>query len=169
MEVIVFGLGRYGSRLLQQLRDAGIEAVGVDFDPEAVREFKRSKLPVRFGDGEDAGFPQWDSNRALLHALTAAGFHGQVAAAARDVAHRRALVKAKVLRIRRDPAADHDALWPGAEPGLHRHHHAAGALAGLTPISAQATGSVIGFPFAIVQVRSCESPSSAPIPTIASS
>jgi Trk K+ transport system NAD-binding subunit len=36
--VIVFGLGRYGSRLLQQLRSAGgMEAIGVDFDPEAVR------------------------------------------------------------------------------------------------------------------------------------
>jgi len=53
---VVFGLGRYGSRLLEQLRAAGIDAIGVDFDPEAVRELRRRRLPVRFGDGEDADF-----------------------------------------------------------------------------------------------------------------
>ncbi len=39
--IIVFGLGRYGSRLLQQLADARIPVLGVDFDPEAVRTLRR--------------------------------------------------------------------------------------------------------------------------------
>jgi len=126
-EVVVFGLGRYGSRLLEQLRAAGVKAIGVDFDPEAVRELRRRHLPVRFGDGEDPDFvetlplaqarwvittfPQWESNRALLHALQAAHFKGRIAGAVRDAAHGRALAAAGVQRILNpfDDAADHAA------------------------------------------------------------
>ena len=112
VEAIVFGLGRYGSRLLAQLRAAGVEAIGVDFDPEAARALRAAGLPVRFGDGEDpdfleslplrearwvvSTFPQWDSNRALLHALSAVGFRGSIAGAARDAAHARALAAAGI-------------------------------------------------------------------------
>jgi len=124
---IVFGLGRYGGRLLRQLRSAGVRVVGVDFDPEAVRALKAEGLPVLFGDGEDPGFieslplarvdwiittfPQWESNRALLHALDTAGFAGRVAAAVRDEVHREFLAGAKVARILDpfDDAADHAA------------------------------------------------------------
>ncbi len=123
-EVIVFGLGRYGSRLLQQLRSAGVEVIGVDFDPEAVRALQAQQLPVQFGDGEDPDcleslplsrlrwvvttFPQWESNRALLHALKVARFEGEVIAAVRDAAHGRALREAGVQRILNpfDDAAD---------------------------------------------------------------
>jgi len=126
-DVVVFGLGRYGSRLLEQLRTAGVNAIGVDFDPEAVRELRRRRLPVRFGDGEDPDFvetlplaqarwvittfPQWESNRALLHALQAAHFKGRIAGAVRDAAHGRALAAAGVQRILNpfDDAADHAA------------------------------------------------------------
>jgi Kef-type K+ transport system membrane component KefB len=133
VEVIVFGLGRYGSRLLTQLRDAGIEAIGVDFDPEAVRELRRHKLPVRFGDGEDPDFleslpladarwvvttfPQWESNRALLHALKAVRFQGRIAGAVRDAAHGRALMAAGIDRVFNpfDDAADRAASSLAAE------------------------------------------------------
>jgi hypothetical protein len=133
VEVVVFGLGRYGSRLLAQLRDAGIEAIGVDFDPEAVRELRRQGLPVRFGDGEDPDFleslpmgearwvittfPQWESNRALLHALTAAGYRGRVAGAVRDAAHGLALAKAGIDRVLNpfEDAADRAAQTLAAE------------------------------------------------------
>ena len=114
-EVVVFGLGRYGSRMLAQLRAAGVEAVGVDFDPEAVRALRRQGLPVRFGDGEDpdfletlplaqAGwvvttFPQWESNRALLHALKAAGYRGRIAGAVRDAQHAHELARCGVERV----------------------------------------------------------------------
>ncbi|MDP3083738.1 MAG: cation:proton antiporter, partial [Rubrivivax sp.] len=126
-QVIVFGLGRYGSRLFEQLRADGVEAVGVDFDPEAVRELQRRGLPVLFGDGEDPDFleslplrqvgwvvttfPQWESNRALLHALEAAHYRGRVVGAVRDAAHGRALAEAGVDQIFNpfDDAADHAA------------------------------------------------------------
>jgi Kef-type K+ transport system membrane component KefB len=133
VEVIVFGLGRYGSRLLMQLRDAGVEAIGVDFDPEAVRELRRQGLPVRFGDGEDPDFleslpltearwvvttfPQWESNRALLHALKSVHFDGRIAGAVRDTAHGLALAKAGVERVLNpfDDAADRAAQTLAAE------------------------------------------------------
>jgi len=123
-EVIVFGLGRYGGRLLTQLRSAGVSAIGVDFDPETVRQLRVSSIPVHFGDGEDPDFleslpltgarlvvttfPQWESNRALLHALTAAGYRGRLAAAVRDAAHGRALAEAGVRHLINpfDDAAD---------------------------------------------------------------
>jgi Kef-type K+ transport system membrane component KefB len=126
-EAIVFGLGRYGSRLLAQLKELGIRALGVDFDPVAVRALRRQGLAVRFGDGEDPAFletlalqdtpwvittlPQWESNRAFLHALRAAGFRGRIAGVARDEPHAAALGRvgvARVLHVFND-AADHAA------------------------------------------------------------
>lgn len=126
-EAIVFGLGRYGSRLFEQLRADGIDVIGVDFDPEAVRALQQRGLPVVFGDGEDpdfleslplrqarwviTSFPQWESNRALLHALHAVHYQGQVVGAVRDAAHGRALAEAGVTHILNpfDDAADHAA------------------------------------------------------------
>ncbi|GAB3189624.1 cation:proton antiporter [Hydrogenophaga aquatica] len=100
VDVMIFGLGRYGSRLLRELHDAGVKVVGIDFDPEAVRELKRKRLPVQYGDGENPDFleslplartrwvvstlPLMDANRALLHALRGAGFKGDVAMTVRD-------------------------------------------------------------------------------------
>ncbi len=127
VDVVVIGMGRYGSRLSTQLRDAGVHALGVDFDPEAVRSLRDAQLPVRFGDGEDPAFleslplnqaqwvistlPSWDSNRSLLHALKEVGYAGQVAAVARDAPHRRQLEAAGVTRVLNpfDDAADHAA------------------------------------------------------------
>ncbi|MFN3495259.1 MAG: cation:proton antiporter [Hydrogenophaga sp.] len=99
-DILVFGMGRYGSRLLQRLREHGVQAAGVDFDPEAVRDWHRKGLPVRFGDAEDPDFleslplantrwvvstlPSGDSNRSLLNALRAGGYQGKVAVAVRD-------------------------------------------------------------------------------------
>jgi hypothetical protein len=100
VDVMIFGLGRYGSRLLRELHNAGVKVVGIDFDPEAVRELKRKRLPVQYGDGENPDFleslplartrwvvstlPLIDANRALLHALKDAGFKGDVAMTVRD-------------------------------------------------------------------------------------
>jgi hypothetical protein len=126
-QAIVFGLGRYGCRLFEQLRADGVDVIGVDFDPEAVRELQGRGLPVLFGDGEDPDFletlplqqvgwvittfPQWESNRALLHALRTTPFRGSVVGAVRDAAHGRALAEAGVQRILNpfDDAADHAA------------------------------------------------------------
>lgn len=127
VQVVVMGLGRYGARLLTRLGEAGSTALGVDFDPEAVRTLRKKGLPVRFGDGEDPDFmetlplagvrwvvsslPQWESNRALLSALQAAGYRGNVAAVVRDVTHGSLLGAAGVTMVFNpfDDAADHAA------------------------------------------------------------
>jgi Kef-type K+ transport system membrane component KefB len=126
-EVVVFGLGRYGNRLLAQLRERGVDAMGVDFDPENVKALQRRGVPVRFGDAEDPEFlaslplgqarwvistlPEWASNRALLHALEDTRFEGQFAGAARDAAHLKSLGAAGVSLVLNpfDDAAEHAA------------------------------------------------------------
>ena len=115
VQVVVIGLGRYGRRLLNQLREGGIEVLGVDFDPEVVSSLREERVAVRFGDGEDPAFleslplrqarwvvsslPSWESNRALLDALKASGFDGQLGAVARDAVHHARLEKAGVTRV----------------------------------------------------------------------
>lgn len=61
--------------------------------------------------------PQWKSNRALLHALEAAGHQGPVAAVARDADHARMLAQARVERVINpfDDAADHAARGLAAQ------------------------------------------------------
>ena len=106
-DVIVIGLGRYGSRLALGLKEAGLAVLGVDFDPETARALRRQGLPVRYGDGIDAAFldslplapatwvvsslPDLDSNRNLLRALREHGFAGEIAIVARDEAQGMAL------------------------------------------------------------------------------
>ena len=84
-------------------------------------------MPVLFGDSEDPDFldtlplahvrwvvsalPQWEANRALLHALQAAGFAGQVAVVARDSVQAQAAHAQGVALVFNpfDDAADHAA------------------------------------------------------------
>lgn len=123
----MFGLGRYGQRVLASLCTAGIGAIGVDFDPEVVRALRARGLRVRYGDGEDAAFvqslplgrvrwvlialPQWVSSRALLDGLREAGFSGSVAVVVRDHVDEPELASARIDRVVRmfDDAADHAA------------------------------------------------------------
>jgi Kef-type K+ transport system membrane component KefB len=113
--VVVVGLGRYGARLFAQLRHGGIDAAAIDFDPEVVRALRVDGVAVHYGDAEDPEFlqslpwrgvrwvvstlPQWESNRALLHALRGVAFSGRVMAVARDAAQARALAEAGVTDI----------------------------------------------------------------------
>jgi Kef-type K+ transport system membrane component KefB len=98
VDVILFGLGRYGSNLARGLRDHGTKLLGVDFDPQAVADWRSRGWPARYGDAEDPEFPaslplgraKWvvstmperDVNLALLHALRDQGYKGKVALAA---------------------------------------------------------------------------------------
>ncbi len=132
-DIVIFGLGRYGARLIAQLRERGVNTLGVDFDPETVRALRRRGLAVRFGDAEDPAFletlplaeipwvvstlPLLESNRALLLARQAAGFGGRVAGVVRDPAHAAALERAGVARTLKpfEDAADHAARLFAAE------------------------------------------------------
>lgn len=106
LDAIVFGLGRYGSHVLQRLLDEGARVVAVDFDPAAVRRWRR-RVEVLFGDAEDFEFvatlplaearavvsttPSVDTSRTLVHALREAGFEGTVVVTAHTEADARRL------------------------------------------------------------------------------
>lgn len=99
-QVVVLGLGRYGSRLVVKLHENGVRVLGVDFDPETIGHLRDLGLDVRFGDSQDPDFldslplasaawiistlPDLDSNRSLLHALRHKDLAGEVAFVARD-------------------------------------------------------------------------------------
>ena len=123
-EVIVFGAGRFGSRLIEQLRAQGIHTLAVDFDPEVVRRLRSKGWPVRFGDAEDTEFPatlplaaaawavstlpELSVNAALPDLLRAHGFTGKMAIALRGDADATAFAKRGVDHVFRpyDDAAD---------------------------------------------------------------
>lgn len=99
-DVVIFGLGRYGSRLLRGLEAAGFSALGADFDPERTRALRKAGLAVRYGDVTEPSFldelplaktawvvsalPDLTSNRSLVAALREHGFRGSTAVVARE-------------------------------------------------------------------------------------
>lgn len=113
--LMIVGLGRYGGVLLSQLHGQGVRVLGIDFDPEVISSLRRKGLPVSFGDGADGAFleslplaelrwvvttlPQWEDNRALLHALGEAGFRGQIAGVVRDELHEGAMRNAGITMV----------------------------------------------------------------------
>lgn len=94
-DVILYGLGRYGSEIAGHLVDAGRTVLGVDFDPQAVKNWNARGGMAWYGDAEDPEFPaslpllsaRWVVssvpdrviNRSLMHSLRQHGFNGSVA------------------------------------------------------------------------------------------
>lgn len=97
-EIIVIGLGRFGSRLRRNLEARGQRVLGVDFDPDLVSRRREGADTVVYGDAEDPEFPvslplstarcvvstvpQLSVNLTLLQALARHGFAGRVATTA---------------------------------------------------------------------------------------
>jgi Kef-type K+ transport system membrane component KefB len=52
-DVVIFGLGRFGGAIAARLRERGLTVLGVDFDPEAVRAWRRSGYVAVYGDATD--------------------------------------------------------------------------------------------------------------------
>jgi Kef-type K+ transport system membrane component KefB len=93
VDVIVFGMGRYGSHLVDRLLEEGVGVLVVDWDPYAQHDDER--LSVIYGDAEDTEFPgslpldraQWvvstiprvDTNRHLATGLERWGYQGSLA------------------------------------------------------------------------------------------
>jgi Kef-type K+ transport system membrane component KefB len=101
-DVILFGLGRYGREIARVLESADTRVFGVDFDPEAVRGWRRAGRAGIYGDAADPEFPAslplagsgWaiiatppptrglvheDARLIVMNALRAAGFTGRFA------------------------------------------------------------------------------------------
>lgn len=124
-DAIVFGLGRYGRNLAQELQRRGWAVIGVDYDPERVRFWQQHGLTTLFGDLEDtelfhalplaqtrwvvSTIPERDKCLVLLHALKDNGYGGRVALTAESIQHREPLLDAgadAVLLPFRDAAAE---------------------------------------------------------------
>lgn len=127
-DILVFGLGRYGSRLALKLREQNMRVLGVDFDPEVIKVQQLTGLDARFGDCEAPDFieslplsnvpwvvsslPDTGANRALISALAEHHYQGRIAIVARDEAeadHLRILDKVEVI-LPFNQAADFAAL-----------------------------------------------------------
>jgi len=99
---IVVGLGRFGSMVLEELRERGVDVLGVDFDPRSVQS-ERFDIPVIYGDAEDPTLVDhlplrnvsWvvstirslDANLTLVSSLRRTGYTGNIAVASEDPAH----------------------------------------------------------------------------------
>ncbi len=143
-EIIIFGLGRYGGRLIKNLQEKGVAVLGVDFDPEVVRALRHHGVPARFGDAEDLDFPEslplsgarWvvctlpqrELNLTLLRALSNHGYAGSIAVTAHNETDTHALRRAGASLVLNPftNAADFAALeltsqtTPGEQPGAER-------------------------------------------------
>jgi Kef-type K+ transport system membrane component KefB len=98
--VVLFGLGRFGSGIAQELRQRGYRVLGVDFDPNLVRRQEDDGHAIRYGDAEDlellstlpldqatwvlSSVREKDINLALLHGLRDFGYKGRVAVTAHN-------------------------------------------------------------------------------------
>ncbi|MGZ8266201.1 MAG: cation:proton antiporter [Burkholderiales bacterium] len=123
-DVVVFGAGRFGRRLIEQLTHRRLRVLAVDFDPENVRALRHRHLHVRFGDAEDPEFartlpldnvswvvstlPEADATHSLVQALRARGFKGKVAVVVRSSEEQPEWAKRGATRVFRlyEDAAD---------------------------------------------------------------
>jgi len=125
VDTIVFGLGRYGRNLAQELQRHGRSLLCVDFDPERVRYWCDRGMVAVYGDLDDtelfhvlpladaqwvvSTIPERDKCLVLLHALEHNKFAGRTALTADTMQHREFLLAAGadvVLLPFRDAAAE---------------------------------------------------------------
>jgi len=99
-EVVLFGVGRYGSGIAQTLRARNCQVLSVDYNPQLVRSGDKG-YPVLFGDAEDPEFiaslplarARWvvstarerHVNQSLIHSLRSLGYAGRIAVTAHDL------------------------------------------------------------------------------------
>ncbi|MGY6706552.1 cation:proton antiporter [Roseinatronobacter sp.] len=131
-DFVIFGLGRYGCRIGQRLHEQGFKVLGIDFDPEALSNWRKMGLSAAFGDATDPEFvahmdlgavravvsavprergslTEADPQLALLHGLTSANYKGKVFLSVQQMAEADDLLKrgASVILKPFDDAADY--------------------------------------------------------------
>lgn len=65
IDAVVFGMGRYGGKIIRGLQEAGWNILGIDFDPGVVSAWRAEGVAVRYGDAED---PEFLATVPLRHA-----------------------------------------------------------------------------------------------------
>ena len=106
-EIVVFGLGRFGTAIAMRLHKRGVRVLGIDFNPLAVRRARDLGLKARFGDATDPEFvselplsgARWvvatvpihptglsheDTRSTLIQLARGTAFRGQVAVASHN-------------------------------------------------------------------------------------
>ena len=101
-KVIIFGLGRFGTAIGLRLSKLGLQVLGIDFNPFAVRRWRELGLKAEFGDATDpefvSGLPlvraEWivstvpihatglsheDARTTLIQLSRTSGFRGRIA------------------------------------------------------------------------------------------
>lgn len=104
VDVLIFGMGRFGTAMGLRLQRRGMKVLGVDFNPTAVERSKALGLPAEYGDATDpefvSGLPlesvDWvvssvpkhptglsheDSRHTLMQIIRTEAFKGQIAVA----------------------------------------------------------------------------------------
>lgn len=116
-QVIVLGLGRFGTALGLRLHRRGVRVLGIDFNPQAVRRWRMLGIEAAYGDASDAEFladlpladAEWlvstapmhatglshdDHRLALIQLARGAGFSGRIAVTSHSQAETEALTAA---------------------------------------------------------------------------
>jgi Kef-type K+ transport system membrane component KefB len=131
-DFIVFGLGRYGHRIGERLKEKGFSVLGIDFDPEAIESWRRFGMDAAYGDATDPEFvaslellnvkavvsaiprergalTEADPQLSLLHGLQSANYKGKVFLSVQTVAETEDLLRqgASVILKPFDDAADY--------------------------------------------------------------
>ncbi len=100
-DVLIFGLGRFGTAIGTRLREKGVKVLGIDFNPLTVRRWRNLGLKTEYGDATDPEFitslpltrAKWvvstiplhptgltheDTRTTLLQLTRAGGFQGNI-------------------------------------------------------------------------------------------
>lgn len=99
-DVVVFGMGRFGMSIAKTLRDRGHNVLGIDFNPDILKQTAASDISLKYGDAEDPEFlthlpleeVKWvigtvrdtTINTLLLVTLKDLGFKGNIAVSAHN-------------------------------------------------------------------------------------
>jgi hypothetical protein len=138
-DVMLFGAGRFGMRLLEKLQENGFSVLVVDFNPVIAEELRRAGVPVYFGDAGDADFvetlplqevkwavsalPDESVNTVLPEMLRKHGFSGGLSVAMRGMEDTDLLMAYDVDHLIRpySDAADHAAnhIMQSLDAGRH--------------------------------------------------
>jgi Kef-type K+ transport system membrane component KefB len=101
-DVILFGLGRYGSAIAKKLMEEGYKILGIDYNPEVIRDWHLKGCTVQYGDAHDQeylhtlplksakwvisampqheiGITHEDPRFVLINGLKREGFQGKIA------------------------------------------------------------------------------------------
>ncbi|MEX0431150.1 cation:proton antiporter [Spiribacter insolitus] len=107
VDILIFGMGRFGTAMGLRLQQRGFAVLGVDFNPSAIRRAKQLGLPAEYGDATDPEFisslplenARWvvstvprhptglsheDSRHTLMQIIRAEPFGGKIAVASHN-------------------------------------------------------------------------------------